>query len=229
MVADFGYRVIPAGSGQEGLRLARDLRPDAITLDLVMPGMDGWTVLRRLKEDPDLARIPTIVVSVVAGENRGAVLGAIDVLQKPVARDELSRVLQTCSRPRILIVDDNEDDRQILAAILDNEPVEVKQATDGREALEALMQFTPDVILLDLFMPNMDGMQFLDELRHRPGAEAIPVVIVTAMAPDEDVRRALTHWTRAVLNKQDNLPVRLRQVLDGLLGRSLPGKPGREQ
>jgi len=229
MVADFGYRVIPAGSGQEGLRLARDLRPDAITLDLVMPGMDGWTVLRRLKEDPDLAHIPTIVVSIVAGENRGAVLGAIDVLQKPVARDELNRVLQTCSRPRILIVDDNEDDRQILAAILDNEPVEVKQATDGREALEALMQFTPDVILLDLFMPNMDGMQFLDELRRRPGAEAIPVVIVTAMAPDEDVRRALTHWTRAVLNKQDNLPVRLRQVLDGLLGRSIPGTPGRAQ
>ena len=224
MVADFGYRVIPAGSGQEGLRLARDLRPDAITLDLVMPGMDGWTVLRRLKEDPDLARIPTVVVSIVAAENRGAVLGAVDILQKPVSRDELNRVLQTCSRPRILIVDDNEDDRRIMAAILENEPVEVKQVADGHEALEALMQFTPDVILLDLFMPNMDGLQFLDAFRQRPGAEAVPVVIVTAKTPDDEVRRALAHWTRAVLNKQDNLPVRLRQVLDGLLGRGAPDK-----
>ena len=181
-------------------------------------------MLRRLKEDPDLARIPTIVVSVVAGENRGAVLGAVDVLQKPVSRDEMHRVLQTCSRPRILIVDDNEDDRRILRAILENEPVEVKQAADGREALDALMRFTPDVILLDLFMPNMDGMQFLEVLRHRPGSEAIPVVIVTAKSPDDEVRRALAHWTRAVLNKQDNLPSRLRQILDGLLGRVAPDK-----
>ena len=218
MIEDFGYRVVPAGSGEEGLRLARSVRPDAITLDLIMPGMDGWSVLRRLKEDPELAAIPTVVVSVVAAEQRGAVLGAVDVLQKPVAREELMRVLCHCNRPRVLVVEDSEDDRRLLSAILEREPVEVRMVSDGSDALEALEQFAPDVILLDLFMPNMDGMEFLNVLRRRPGGDAIPVVIVTSTTPDDHVQQCLAQWTRAVLNKRDNLPERLRVVLDGVLG-----------
>lgn len=222
MIEDFGYRVIPAGSGEEGLRLARNVRPDAITLDLIMPGMDGWTVLRRLKEDAELSEIPTIVVSVVAGEQRGAVLGAVDTLQKPVSREDIMRILKHCSRPRILVVEDSEEDRRLLRAILEREPAEVRVACDGTEALEMLEQFTPDVILLDLFMPNMDGMAFLDVLRRRTGGDTIPVVIITGMAPDDHARQCLAQWTRAVLMKHDNLPERLKHVLDGVLGVAKP-------
>jgi signal transduction histidine kinase/CheY-like chemotaxis protein len=219
MIEEFGYRVVPAGSGEEGLRLARGIRPDVITLDLIMPGMDGWTLLRRLKADPDLASIPTVIVSVVAGDDRSATLGAVDVLQKPVSRDELSRVLQRCSRPRILAVDDSEEDRRILQAILVKEPVELRFAADGAEALEVLGHFTPDVILLDLFMPNMDGMRFMAELRQRPGGETIPLVVITSTSPDAEVQRCLAQWTRAVLSKRADLPEQLRRVLDGLTGR----------
>lgn len=222
MIEDIGYRVVPAGSGEEGLRLARSIRPDMITLDLIMPGMDGWRMLRYLKEDHDLATIPTVVVSIVAGESRGTVLGAVDVLQKPVSRADLTRVLQRCNRPRILVVDDSEEDRRILQAILEKEPVELCFAADGCEALDVLGQFTPDVILLDLFMPNMDGMRFMDALRHRPGGETIPLVVITATSPDAQVQRCLAQWTRAVLDKQADLPEQLRRVLDGLLTREGP-------
>jgi signal transduction histidine kinase/CheY-like chemotaxis protein len=220
MIEEFGYRVVPAGSGEECLRLAQGIRPDVITLDLIMPAMDGWNVMRRLKEDPELAGIPTVIVSVVGSENRGTVLGAVDVLQKPVSREDLRRVLQHCSQPRILVVDDSEDDRRILQAILEREPVQLRFAADGHEALQVLEQFTPDVILLDLFMPNMDGMRFMDVLRHRPGGEAIPLVVITSTSPDAEVRRCLGQWTRAVLDKQADLPEQLRRVLDGLLGRN---------
>ncbi len=225
MIEEFGYRAVPASTGEEGLRLARSMRPDAITLDLMMPGMDGWTVLRRLKEDPVLSRIPTVVVSIVAAEGRGTVLGAVDVLQKPVLPSELRRVLDTCSRSRVLVVDDNEDDRRILAAILEKEPVEVRMVADGREALTMLTQFTPDVILLDLCMPNMDGMEFMKVLSRRPKAAAIPVIIVTSMHPDESARQCLAQWAYAVIGKQDDLPSHLRRVLKEILGRGAPATP----
>lgn len=219
MVEELGYRVVSVRSGEECLRLARRIRPDVITLDLIMPEMDGWETLRRLKEDRRLASIPTMVVSMVAWESRGTVLGPLEVLQKPVSQSELKRVLRRCIRPRILVVDDSEEDRRILRAILEKEPVDVRSAADGYEALEMLNQFTPDVILLDLSMPHMDGMRFMDVLRRRPEGAAIPLVVITSTSPDAEVRRCLTQWTRAVLDKQSDLPEQLRRVLDRLLVR----------
>lgn len=219
MIEEFGYQVTTAPSGEEGIRLARSERPDAITLDLLMPGMDGWTVLRRLKDDPALASIPVIVVSIVAAENRGSVFGAVDLLQKPISRDEVARVLQLCNRPRVLVVEDNAEDRRIFASILEKEAVETQMVSNGREALVILRNFKPDVILLDLSMPEMDGLAFLQVVDREFHGKVPPVVIVTSTAPDESVRSYLNQWATSIISKQDELPVRLRHALDSILRR----------
>src|SRR5262249_37814469 len=155
-------------SGQDAIEKARLLRPDLITLDLMMPGMNGWETLRVLKADPELHEIPVVVVSIVASENRGTIFGAADHLNKPVSREELCNVLRRNrkhGKGKALVVDDSEDARRILTALLADETAEIETAANGQEALRKLILFQPDLIILDLMMPVMDGMTFLDSIR----------------------------------------------------------------
>src|ERR1019366_4032421 len=171
MLEEFGCQVISANSGEQGLRMAREFRPQLITVDLLMPQMDGASVIRALKADPQLRAIPLVVVSIVAEERRGSILGAVEILEKPVVREELLAALRRCllpGRAKILLVDDEEDARRILLSHLADEPVETRTAANGREALAVLETFLPDVILLDLIMPVMDGLAFLGTIRGDP-------------------------------------------------------------
>jgi CheY-like chemotaxis protein len=182
VLSDEGYRVVSAAGTSDGLRLARELHPDAITLDLDLPGLEGWSLLSTLKSDPDLGEVP-IVVLVVAGDHTAAPLGATDFLTKPVDRDRLAAVLRRyCvdQQAPVLVVDDDPSTREMLRRMLEREGFPVAEAGDGRAGLDRVAEHRPSLVLLDLLMPGLDGFGFLAELQTRPEWRAIPVVVVTA-------------------------------------------------
>ena len=213
LVEECGCRVITADSGEQALRRAKEVRPDLIMLDLVMPQMDGWQVLKMIKADPQLRGIPVVVASIVARDHQGTLLGAVDTLQKPVSREDLQRVLKLCARPKVLVVEDNEMDRRLLVASLEAEGAEVRAAAHGRAALEWLESFSPDLILLDLLMPEMDGLTFLDQLRKDPCYVHLPVFIVTAKDLTAEEKRRIGAQAQAVLKKADDLGADLLRML----------------
>jgi len=200
-----GFPVECASSGEEGLRLARELHPMAIILDVMMPGMDGWAVLSALKSEPDVRDIPVVMLTIVDDKNLGYALGATDYMIKPVDRDRLNEILakfRDVPPPRwALVVDDEEPARKMLTQILEKERWNVFQAENGLVALERIAKQRPDLILLDLMMPKMNGYQFLAELRKHDKWRSIPVIVVTAKDMSAEERIALDGYVEKVLPK----------------------------
>jgi PAS domain S-box-containing protein len=179
-----GFRVESAASGEEGLRLARVLRPTLITLDVMMPSMDGWTVLKTLKADPNLAGIPVIMLTMVDNKNLGLRLGASEYMTKPVNRSRLIALLEKyrCGEPpcTVLLVEDDETTREMMSEILRREDWLVTEAENGQVALNLIEQTRPNLILLDLMMPRMDGFELAAALQGRPDWASIPIIVLTA-------------------------------------------------
>ena len=197
-----GFRVVTAASGEEGLRQARELRPDAITLDVMMPGLDGWAVLSALKADTDLADIPVVMLTIVDDKNLGYALGASDYLTKPIDRDRLAAVLGKYRRDLpVLVVDDDVEVRQLLRRMLEPEGYAVVEAENGRVALERLRDGAPAVVLLDLMMPEMDGFDFVAEFRRHAAWRAIPIVVITAKDLSREDRERLNGYVQKILQK----------------------------
>jgi PAS domain S-box-containing protein len=199
-----GFSVDEAASGEAGLARAREVKPDAITLDVIMPGMDGWSVLTALKADPALADIPVIMLTVVDDKRKGYALGAADFLTKPIDREHLKRVLVrygagTSSR-RVLLVEDDLATTELMKRTLESEGWDVVLARNGREGLEKLDAAQPSLILLDLMMPEMDGFDFVERLRSDRKSD-IPVVIVTAKDLTDEDRAKLNGHVTTVLQK----------------------------
>lgn len=184
-----GYQATVANNGQKGLELARKLKPAAITCDVMMPQMDGWTVLGRLKSDPKTRDIPVIMVSMLRDKHLGFSLGAADFLTKPIDQNRLRTVMQKFvqqSNGKVLVVEDDPNNRDMLVRFLKKESFVTEEAANGREALERLNQNTCDLILLDLMMPEMDGFEFLEKIRANQKLSKIPVVVVTAKELDRN-------------------------------------------
>jgi CheY-like chemotaxis protein len=201
-----GFAAIAARGGQEGLRLVRELRPAAVTLDIMMPDLDGWTVLAAIKGDPALASTPVVLMSMVDQKNRGYALGAADYLVKPVDRSKLvETVTSICGSAagRALLVDDDDLVRRVVRQVLQPLGWKVTEAQNGEVAVEALATARPDVIILDLMMPKMDGFEFLDELRSRPDWQDIPVVVITAKDLTEKERTRLNGGVERIIQKSD--------------------------
>jgi CheY-like chemotaxis protein len=200
-----GFSVVTAANGVEGLRRAREVRPAAITLDVMMPDLDGWTVLAALKGDPELADIPVIFVTILDERTKGYSLGAVDYLVKPIDRERLSEVLtRICGdRPsrRLLLVEDDETTRRVTQHALERDGWSVTQAENGRVALARMAENRPDAILLDLMMPEMDGFELLAELRRHASWRDIPVLVLTAMDLTEEDRRRLNGEVERVMQK----------------------------
>ncbi len=200
-----GYRVEYAENGEKGLQLARQLRPDAITLDVMMPGMDGWQVLTHLKSDPELADIPVILLSIVNDRKTGFALGATEYLTKPLDRERLATVLARISNGRgsrlALVVDDLPENRELLRSALENDGWTVEEAGNGLEALDRLEHRRPDAILLDLMMPEMDGIAFVERLRASERNRSIPVLVVTAKDITPVDRQRLSGGVQAIMQK----------------------------
>jgi CheY-like chemotaxis protein/two-component sensor histidine kinase len=214
-----GFQTAEAQDGERGLELARELQPALITLDVMMPGLDGWSVLRQLKANPELRDIPIVMVTIVGERALGHALGAADYLQKPVDREALlasvHRLIEQSGRS-VLVVDDDADVRNLLRRSLEQDGMSVREATNGAEALELVMADPPDLVLLDLMMPVMDGFEFL---RRLPEArEAMPpVVVLTAKTLTQAEIRELEASTVEVLAKgaqeADSVATEVRRLL----------------
>jgi PAS domain S-box-containing protein len=199
-----GFAVRTAATGEEGIRLAKEIRPLAITLDALMPEMDGWAVLATLKSDPATAQIPIIMVTIIDDKSRGFALGASDYLTKPIDWVRLSAILKSYADVQtapILVVDDDRMAREVTARMLRRLGWQVMEAENGREALAQFGKKRPAVILLDLMMPEMDGFQFVEELRKLPEGRDTPVIVVTARDLTEHDRQRLHGSVQEVLQK----------------------------
>ena len=200
-----GYRVETASGGEAGLRLAREVHPDIITLDVMMPDMDGWAVLSALKADPELADIPVVMLTIVDNKNLGYALGAADYLTKPIQRDRLMAILEKYCPPSqpatVLVVEDDLATREVIRNLLEKTGIQVAEAENGRVALERLAERQPGLILLDLMMPEMDGFQFVDHIRRHEAWRAIPIVVVTAKDLTAEDRRRLNGYVTDIISK----------------------------
>jgi signal transduction histidine kinase/CheY-like chemotaxis protein len=201
-----GFSVTAAAGGLEGLKLAKDLRPMAITLDVMMPDLDGWAVLAALRQDPELAEIPVIMVTILDEQRRAASLGAAGYLTKPIDRERLRGLMgrfRASARPtRVLLVEDDADQRERVSGWLEGQQWVVQEAANGREALAHLQTDQPDVILLDLMMPEMDGFAVVAALQKEPNWRDIPVIVITARDLDGKDRERLNSGVQSVLVKE---------------------------
>ncbi len=202
-----GFAVRTAISGKAGIELAREIHPRAILLDVVMPQMDGWSVLSVLKSDPALERIPVVMVTFVNEPGLGESLGAVETVQKPVEWEHLKSVMDRFRGDAgdILVVDDDKDARTRLRTVLERNGWTVSEAGNGQEALDLVMHSPPQLILLDLTMPVMDGFTFLHELRGKPGMVDIPVVVLSARDLDARDRNRLEGADKILRKGSTNL------------------------
>ena len=225
-----GFMVHTASGGVEGLRLAKQLLPAAITLDVMMPDMDGWTVLSALKADIALRDIPVIMLTMVDDPVRGFTLGASDYATKPVDRRRLSQILKkfTCLHPPcpVLVIDDEAAARSLTRTMLEKEGWNVSEAANGVEALKKMEDQRPSLIFLDLMMPEMDGFAFAVEVRQHPEWRSIPIVVVTAQDLTTEDRRRLNGHVETILQKQgdsqETLLAHVRDLLNGSSAVRLP-------
>jgi signal transduction histidine kinase/CheY-like chemotaxis protein len=204
-----GYRTVVARTGVEALAKARELQPAAITLDIILPEVDGWDVITRLKSDPATSAIPVVVVSVVDNPELGLALGAIDYFIKPVEAKELIARLNRFDlkhangngQVRVLIVDDEAANRQWLTKALEPAGFTVLPASGGREAIEMATSLHPDLVLLDLMMPVVSGFDVVEALRADPSTRETPIMVLTATSLTEADRRHLNGRVSEILSR----------------------------
>ncbi len=218
-----GYQVATAADGTEGLLLAREVEPHVIILDVMMPQMDGWTMLTKLDDDPQTTDIPVVILSMLSEQHRGFALGAEHYLVKPVDREQLVDILEQYrggddAKRNILVVEDDEPTRSMMRRTLDSEGWNVIEAANGVDGLQCAANTEPDLVILDLMMPEMDGFEFLDEFRRDPEYGDVPVVIVTAKELSEDERHRLETDVEQILSKggrqRDELLDEIRRLVE---------------
>lgn len=194
MLAKEGYDVVTAINGKEGLDLARRLMPSAITLDVVMPEMDGWDFLKEIKSDNETAAIPVIMATITEELDRGFALGASEYMTKPIDREKMKSLLLKYHpkdrTPEVLVVEDDPNVIEVLQGIFTKNGWAVTTAGNGSIGIERLNVCQPDLIMLDLLMPEMDGFEFLEALRLRSEYGKVPIVVLTAadLTPEDRVR-----------------------------------------
>jgi signal transduction histidine kinase/CheY-like chemotaxis protein len=221
-----GFPVATAAGGLEGLKLAKELRPRAITLDAIMPDLDGWSVLAALRQDGELAEIPVIMVTILDEHRRAVALGAAGYLSKPIDRERLHRLVGRFRAParstKVLLVEDDPLQRERVRGWLEGQQWTVQEAANGREALARLQADKPDVILLDLMMPEMDGFAVVAALQKEAGWRDVPVVVITARDLDAKDRERLNSGVRSVLVKETFRPTELVERIRRLVRPETP-------
>lgn len=206
-VQDLGASPIFCANPKDACEIAEKETPNLITLDIMMPERNGWEVLSDLKGSEKLQQIPVIIISIVADKKMAVSLGAVDALTKPITRGQFNATLERNlkaaqgAKGNILVVEDNPDTQSLLKAWLESETDEIRMASNGKEALEALENFTPDVVLLDLQMPVMDGFTFLKEIRSMPDYLRLPVIVLTAKNLSDEERKILEEQVSKVMLK----------------------------
>ena len=219
------FQVRTANSGAEGIRLAKSLEPDAITLDVMMPDLDGWSVLAALKADVKTSQIPVIMVTMVDNQNLGYALGAADYIMKPIGKNNLRNILHKYNSQatfdKVLIVEDDSNTRDLLRRQLLDYSAKVLEAENGRQALDILDHDIPELIISDLIMPEMDGFELVMKLRQNPQWSSIPVIILTAKELTLIERKKLQGRVKQVFQKGGSQCNILLQELQSLLSEAI--------
>jgi len=222
-----GFSVLHAASAEAALVLAVQQPISLITLDMLLPNMDGWEFLSRLKRVPDLRRIPVVIISIVADRNEGFALGAAAVMQKPISRQELSEALEDLGlipvaqghTPKILIVDDDHSAVELIAVRLLALGSTVLRAYGGRDGIEVARQERPDLIVLDLMMPEVNGFDVVEALKEHPETSRIPILVVTAKEITPEDRVKLNGYVTTIMGKTefnlDRLTAEVRRAMSG--------------
>jgi PAS domain S-box-containing protein len=225
---DAGYQVIGALGGNEGVQKARELLPHAITLDIMMPNKDGWQVLYELKHDARTKDIPVIILSIVDKKALGFRLGASDYLVKPLNEkavlESLNSLVQAkggTATKRVLVVDDDHTVIDMVSQLLDGEGFSIEEAANGVNALEKLESFSPDVILLDLLMPKMDGFEFLEIFHKIEKYREIPIIILTAKSLSNAEMTKLDDHVSEIIQKQGLESKRLITEIRKTIGKGI--------
>lgn len=201
-----GYKVLALTQPKKAVEKAKAIKPFAITLDVMMPEMDGWQVIHALKNDPETREIPVIICSILEEEEKGFSLGAADYLVKPFLQEDLVNSVFRLNRQnrihRILVVDDSLEDQRLIQKSLEQyKHFELYSTTNGQQTLEFLSSSQPDAIILDLFMPGMDGFQLLEKFRTDPELSQIPVIILTGADLTPEQHHQLAEFGQSMLNK----------------------------
>ncbi len=200
-----GFVLFNAFTGEEGIELAKKHKPDLIVLDIILPRMDGWTLLSRLKADSELSAIPVIVMTITTEKNLGYALGAIDYIQKPVDNtvlvNKIKLAIPEAASGVILVVDDDPNARELLAKMVAREGWAVEQAVNGLEAIQFLREKEPLLILLDLVMPEMDGFAVINELQKNEAWRKIPVFVITSKDLTKEEQAMLGQYSKATFIK----------------------------
>lgn len=218
-----GFRVHRVASGEAALSLVGQCRPDLITLDIMLPGMDGWEFLSRVQDLPSWADVPVVVISVVADHQIGLSLGASAVLQKPIGRADFVRELERLGvKPsptrdvKVLVVDDDPSAVELMSAYLSRPGFSVLRAYGGQDGIALARQHLPDLAVLDLLMPDVGGIEVVEALKREPSTAEIPVIMVTAKQFSEQDRRELSAHVLSVIDKtdfrQDNFLAEVRRA-----------------
>ncbi len=220
-----GYLPIRARQGEEALRLARLARPVAITLDIILPGIDGWEVLKRLKESEETRAIPVVIISVTDNRELGFAMGADDYFVKPVEKQSLVRRLRELAeaspheKPRLLLVDDDPAVHEILGDSLRQAGCEVHSAMSGQEGLSLVESVTPDVMIIDMMMPGMSGLEMAASVRRDPAMRSIPIIILTARDLSDQDHRDFEQIISGIILKGDSARQTLIDSIRHLTGR----------
>ena len=210
-LTEAGYQVEYATDGEEAIEKAAEIHPFAITLDILLPKKDGWQVLREMKTKPNLQLIPVIIVSVTEERQLAFGLGAVDHLVKPIDKETLLASLQSLKlpsrdgAPRILVVDDDPQTVRLLSTVLTNDGYEVLKVYGGSEAIETAISQSPDLIILDMMMPQVDGFQVVRHLTGDPRTCDIPIIICTALDLTDEDRDRLNGQIQSVIQKTGNV------------------------
>lgn len=214
-----GYRVEYARDGEEAIARASEIKPFAITLDIMLPKKDGWQVLKALKANPDLQSIPVIIVSVTEERQLGFGLGAVDHLVKPIDKTALLTSLRSLRLPkqngsvRILVIDDDPQAIRLLSTVLESEGYEVLKAYGGQEGIDLAVAEAPGLIILDLAMPEVDGFQVVKRLGEDSRACDIPIVICTAMDLTDEEKNRLNGQIQSVIEKSGDVRLKLLDAI----------------
>jgi signal transduction histidine kinase/CheY-like chemotaxis protein/HAMP domain-containing protein len=219
-----GFAVVTAAGGREGLKRAEELHPIAITLDVLMPDIDGWTVLAALRGNPELSNIPVVMATITDDDRKGMTLGAAEFLTKPIDRDRLIALLRpyqaNLRRTRVLVVEDDPTQRERIRSWLESQQWQISEAENGRVALDRLADEVPDIILLDLMMPEMDGFQLITELQERPAWRGIPVIVITSLDLTAADRARLNSGVERILLKDSFDPAQLVAIVRGYVAKT---------
>jgi CheY-like chemotaxis protein/anti-sigma regulatory factor (Ser/Thr protein kinase) len=217
-----GLSAVGAEGGEEGLKKARELKPCLITLDVLMPHIDGWTVLQRLKSDPETEAIPVIMVTMVDERAMGYAMGAVDYMTKPFDRKGLAskvRKYMSGTSSKVLVIEDNDASREIMRSILEGADWAVKEAENGKIGLEQFEDEQPDLILLDLMMPVMDGFEFVSKLRRLEKGKDVPVIVISAKDLSDEERRQLSGMVENIIQKDGTETSRMMKEVSDIINK----------